>query len=669
MGGTESGSARRRIEELTEEVIKHNRLYYEEALPEVSDREYDRLLEELRELERKHPELARPDSPTRRVGGAPNREFAQVEHEVPMLSLENTYSAEELQEFLDRVKRGLGEEEPAWVIEPKVDGVAVSLQYRDGVFVRGATRGDGTRGDDISANLRTIRSLPLELKKGPALLEVRGEVYMLRSGFEKLNKEREAEGLPVFANPRNSAAGSLKQLDSRITAKRPLGIVLYGVARLEGAGVRSQHEALERLEQWGLPGPAKFWKARADDQVFAAIEAVDAFRKTLPYDTDGAVVKLDQIEQQKKLGLTSKSPRWAVAYKFESEKAETRLLEIQVQVGRTGTLTPVAHLEPVFVAGSTVARATLHNADEIERKDIRIGDRVVIEKAGEVIPAVISVRKDLRTGREKKFRMPKECPICATPVSREEGEVAIRCENLSCPAQLERRIQHFASRGAMDIEGLGDALVKQLVARELVRDVADLYRLGLQDLESLERMAEKSAGNILAAIDESRSRDLWRLLFGLGIRHVGSTGARSLAAHFGSLDALAEAGADELLKVRDIGEVVADSIVDFFAKKANREVLERLRKAGVNFKAEKRAPAEGSSLAGKTFVLTGTLPSMTREAATELIVAAGGKVSSSVSKKTHYVVAGSEAGSKLEKARQLGVEILDEPALRKLLER
>jgi len=672
----------KRMDWLAAEIERHNRLYYADAAPEISDRDFDRLVDELRELEKNHPALARDDSPTRRVGEAPSEEFASHTHRIPMMSLDNTYSIEELEAFIQRVRKGLGDPDNPkskiqnpksieWVIEPKVDGVAITLIYEDGKFIRGATRGDGTTGDDITSNLRTIRNLPLKLSVHPRRLEVRGEVYMIRKGFEVINRERQKEGLPLFANPRNAAAGSLKQLDPRITARRPLAVIVYGIAEATGEKIQSHHEALELIEKAGLPGPAKFWKAGTDKEVIEAVGEIEKFRRKLPYDTDGAVVKLDSLAAQESLGVTSKSPRWAVAYKFESEKAETRLLDIQVQVGRTGTLTPVAHLEPVKVAGSTVARATLHNADEIERKDIRIGDTVIIEKAGEVIPAVIEVRKELRKGSEKKFKMPAHCPACGGDVSREEGEVALRCENLDCPAQLERRIQHFASRGAMDIEGMGEALAKQLVEGKLVRGVADLYDLKLQDLENLERMGEKSSANVLEALETSKQRDLWRLIFGLGIRHVGATAARTLAAHFGSIEKLAAAGAGDLESIHEIGPVMAASIADFFSKQENRRVLERLKKAGLTLEArnaKRGARKVKTAVAGRTFVLTGTLPSLKREEASEMILGAGGKVSSSVSKRTDYVLAGEEAGSKLEKAKQLGVRIIDEAQFRKLLE-
>ena len=662
----------KRMDWLATRIERHNRLYYAEAAPEISDRDYDRLVEELLGLEKQHPRLARADSPTRRVGEARSLEFPPHTHRIAMMSLDNTYSIEELRAFLQRVRKGLGDDaNGAWVVEPKVDGVAITLIYENGKFACGATRGDGSTGDDITTNLRTIRNLPLKLAIEPRRLEVRGEVYMIRKGFEQINREREAAGLPLFANPRNAAAGSLKQLDPRITAKRPLAVILYAVAEAQGARIEYHHEAIELIRKSGLPGPAKYWKAGSDDEVTKAVGEIDRFRTTLPYDTDGAVIKLDSLAQQAALGATSKSPRWAVAYKFESEKANTRLLDIQIQVGRTGTLTPVAHLEPVRVAGSTVSRATLHNADEIERKDIRIGDVVIVEKAGEVIPAVVGVRKDRRTGREKKFRMPAKCPVCGGDISRVEDEVAARCENLDCPAQLERRIQHFASRGAMDIEGMGEVLVKQLVGHKLVRGFADLYDLRLQDLENLERMGEKSAANVVEALEASKKRDLWRLVFGLGIRHVGATAARTLAGHFGSMDALAGLTEGELEAIDEIGPVMARSIADFFSKKDNRRVLERLRKAGLNFSVQRIAysvQGSPSQIKGKTFVLTGTLPVYTREEASELILQAGGKVSSSVSKKTDFVLAGSEAGSKMEKAKALGIQVIDESEFRKLLE-
>ncbi|MDD2708171.1 MAG: NAD-dependent DNA ligase LigA [Verrucomicrobiae bacterium] len=662
------------MKELMAELERHNRAYYVEHSPSISDREYDRLLAELAVLEREHPESASPFSPTQKVGGAPLEAFASAAHRVPMMSLDNTYSPPDLREFVERAEKGLGGAAIDWILEPKIDGVAVSLRFEKGLFVRGATRGDGRKGDDITANLKTIRSLPLQLSLAnpPEVLEVRGEVYMTRDGFRKLNYEREKGGETLFVNPRNAAAGTLKQLDSREVARRPLEILFYAVAEIEGAAPQSHREALALLREAGLPGHSRMWDCRSVEEIEAALMELDVFRRGLPYETDGGVLKVNSFAQQQQLGQTSKAPRWAIAYKFETEKAVTRLRNIEIQVGRTGVLTPVAVLEPVFVSGSTVSRATLHNEEEIARKDIRVGDVVVIEKAGEVIPAVVEVVMAKRSKDARRFVMPGQCPSCGGRVSKdvvggEEG-IMVRCENLSCPAQIKRRIQHYAARGAMDIEGLGEALVDQLVDLKLLRHIDELYDLTAEKLIQLDRMGNKSAGNLIEAIQQSRSRHLWRLLFGLGIRHVGAASARALSGHFGNLDSLKTAAVEDLTRVPDVGEIVARSIRDFFDKEDNLRTLERLKQHGLNFVAmEDEKPSSSGNLAGKTFVLTGALPAWSREEASEQIRRAGGTVSSSVSKKTAYVVAGEDAGSKLEKARQLGVAVLDETGLRKLL--
>ncbi|MEY2525585.1 MAG: ligase, partial [Verrucomicrobiota bacterium] len=557
----EEKQAGKRIAQLREEIEEHNRRYYQEAAPTISDREYDKLYKELGDLEAKFPKLATPDSPTRRVGGKPLKAFGQITHLVPMLSLDNTYSEEEVADFYARITKLLPDEKIPVVIEPKVDGVAVSLLYENGKLRHAATRGDGTIGDDITQNIRTLPSVPDQLGgKAPKLLEVRGEVFMDKKGFEKLNAERSEAGLPVFANPRNAAAGSLKQLDPAIVAKRPLGVVFYGTGALAGVDVDLHSKIFPLLKQLGLPSSERWWAADSVDQILKRIHELDKLRHDFPYQTDGAVVKVDSFAQRERLGFTAKSPRWAIAYKYEAERVETRLIDIVVQVGRTGTLTPVAVLEPVLVSGSTVSRATLHNEEEIARKDIRIGDRVVIEKAGEVIPAVVEVRAKARTGKEKRFRMPVRCPKCGSEVVKDEGQVAVRCINSQCPAQLKRKIEHFASRGAMDIEGLGEMMVEQLVGRELVHDVSDIYELTAEKMSILERMGEKSIGNLLEAIEGSKRRPFWRLIFGLGILHVGVTASRALAEHFRSLKKLMEASVDELQRIFDVGEVVAQSI-------------------------------------------------------------------------------------------------------------
>jgi DNA ligase (NAD+) len=664
----EEKDAAKRAAQLRHEIEEHNRRYYQEAAPTISDREYDKLYRELSDLETRFPELAAPDSPTQRVGGEPLKAFAQITHRVPMLSLDNTYSEEEVKDFYRRMERLLPNRKIPVVIEPKVDGVAVSLLYEKGELRYAATRGDGTAGDDITQNIRTIRAVPKQLKGDvPDVLEVRGEAYLDKRGFAKLNAERKAAGLPEFANPRNAAAGSLKQLDPAIAARRPLGVVFYGTGLIEGATLDKHSELFALLKKLGLPGSERWWLADSVDEILHAIHELDRIRHDFSYQTDGAVVKVDAFSQREILGFTAKSPRWAIAFKYEAERVETRLLDILIQVGRTGTLTPVAALEPVTVGGSRVARATLHNEEEIERKDIRIGDTVVIEKAGEVIPAVVSVRTDLRTGSEKKFRMPKHCPECGSAVVKDEGQVAVRCVNSQCPAQVRRRIEHFASRGAMDIEGLGEAVINQLVQQKLLGDVGDIYSLEAGALNELERMGEKSVSNLLAAIQRSKSRPLWRLLFGLGILHVGVSAARALADHFPNLDAIKESSVEELQRIPDVGEVVGQSIHDFFREPHNLGLIEKLRGAGLRFEAEeKKAGAGAPGFKGTTWVITGTL-TQSRDEIAELILARGGKVSGSVSKKTSFVLAGEEAGSKLEKAKKLGVRVLDEAEFRTML--
>jgi DNA ligase (NAD+) len=722
--------ARKRHAQLVAEIRRHDHAYYVAGRQIITDREYDRLYHELLDLEKDSPELATPDSPSQRVGGEPLKEFKPVRHAVPMMSLENTYSQEEVRDFVKRVQKLLPDEKLEWVVEPKVDGVAVSLRYENGVLAVGATRGDGATGDDITTNLKTIRSVPLNLlhvaalgrapqtsesraqqqdgraltsAATPEVLEVRGEVFMTKAGFEKLNAERKSAGEEIFANPRNSAAGSLKQLDPKVVARRPLDIILYGIgapasgtarwgllpehAVPEAGAPQSQIELLDFLKSLGFKTPERTWFCCSGDELIAAIAELDQVRKEFAYETDGAVIKLNSFEQQRRVGATAKVPRWAIAYKYAPEQAETKLHKITIQVGRTGALTPVAELEPVFLAGSTISRATLHNEDYIREKDIRIGDTVVIEKAGEVIPAVVSVVLKKRTGGAKKFHFPKTCPECGSKVSRsnrrdelresqtesengdsrssslrDEEEYAIwRCVNPDCPAQVRGRIEHWCSRGAMDIEGGGEALAALLVKSNLVRDVADLYELKLEAVVALERMGEKSAKNFLDALAASKSRDLWRLLFGLGILHVGAGVAKSLARHFPTLDDIFAASAEQLTEAEDIGEVIAQSLVNWHGEARNQKLIERLREAGLNFKSELYRPAAPAGpFVGKTFVLTGTLPMLTREEAKAKIESLGGKVTGSVSKKTDFVLAGEEAGSKLDKAQKLGVKIIDE---------
>lgn len=784
--------AQKRIQTLRDEIREHDRLYYIEAEPKITDPEYDKLQRELKELETQFPELVTPDSPTQRVSETPQKGFKSVQHLQPMMSLDNTYNVEELREFDARVKKLLPEEKVEYVLEPKVDGLAVNLRFENGLLTIGATRGDGTTGDEITANLKTIRAIPLKMhSKAPRLLEVRGEVYMTIKGFKKLNAEREKAGEPLFQNPRNSAAGSLKQLDSRITAKRPLGAVFYSTGAAEGIEFATHAQRLETLKKLGFPTPQYWWKCKDIDEVIQRAEELQKLESKLPYEMDGAVVKVNSLEQWQRLGTTSKAPRYAIAYKYSHEQAETKLKDITIQVGRTGTLTPVAELEPVFLAGSTISRATLHNEEEIKRKDIRISDTVIIEKAGEVIPAVVSVVKEKRTGKEVRFRMPKECPACGglvirdprflaakcpnkeckleihdpdfdssytggkcprcgTPLERDAKYVDWICGNISCPAQLKRSVQHYAMRGAMDIDGLGEAVVESLVNDKLIKDMADIYSLTKGDIDALMRdkdekrelwriirnmvrqkdikldesaasrlaqqyenfdnlvsasyenlqqslrsepllaepihkffhdsenkkLIEKyraqheglAAGNLYKAIQNSKNQELWRLIHGLGIPEVGEEAARKLAAHFGDLDKIASASVDDLQQVEDTGPVMAESIHGFFHNRRNQAVIEKLRQAGVQMKGTSAPlPRSTSPFAGKTVVITGTMNKLSRDQAKDALREAGATVTESVSKKTDYLVVGEEAGSKLEKARSLGVKTLTESEFLKML--
>ena len=711
--------AARRIAHLRDEIREHDRLYYEQAAPAITDRKYDRLYKELVDLETQFPELVTPDSPTQRVGGKPLKAFEQVAHLVPMLSLDNTYSEQEVKDFYGRIQRLLPNEKIPVVIEPKVDGVAVSLIYKNGRLRQAATRGDGNVGDDITQNVRTIRSVPDRLRgTAPKLLEVRGEVYMDRKGFEKLNEERKEQGLPVFANPRNAAAGSLKQLDPAIVAKRPLGIVLYGTGATEGLDVDLHSEVFPLLKKLGLPTTERWWVAEAVEQILHAIHELDDIRHNFAYQTDGAVVKVNSFAQRERLGFTAKSPRWAIAYKYAAERVETRLKDIVIQVGRTGILTPVAALEPVFVSGSTVARATLHNEDEIKRKDIRIGDTVVIEKAGEVIPAVVEVVKSKRPRDAKSFDFAKhihgKCPVCGSPIRRDPEFVAWRCENLYCPAQTTRRVEFFAARGALDIESIGGIVADKLVERGLVREPLDLFDLKVEQLAKLNLgteeaprvFGEKNAAKAKKAIEGARTLPLSRWLFALAIPEVGKTTATQLARFHDTIEDMATSQllrdvvdyhekrgdkksakeiADRLIKsgfakpskskagkdgiVTEVGPVVAESVLGFFGSTAGKKIPQRMKQLGIEPKSEKISAKKAAALplAGKTFVLTGTLSSLTREEATEKIEALGGHVTGSVSKKTDYVLAGTDPGSKFDKARELGVKIIDEGEFRQMV--
>ncbi|HUK83884.1 MAG TPA: NAD-dependent DNA ligase LigA [Verrucomicrobiae bacterium] len=665
--------AQKRIAKLREQIRHHDRLYHVEAKPEISDREYDRLYADLKELEVEFPGLVTPDSPTQRVGGRPLKEFNSVRHAVPMMSLDNTYSLEELREFDDRIHKLLPGEKIEYVLEPKIDGVSVTIIYESGKLALAATRGDGTTGDDITANLKTIKAIPLSLARAPRFFEVRGEVYIKVADFQRLNAEREKAGEPLFQNPRNTAAGSLKQLDPNLVAQRPLNAVFYAIAQAEGVRFKTQAEVLETLKNSGLPTHRHWWVCNDIEEVIKRAEELQKLEATLPFEIDGAVVKVNDLPQWERLGATAKAPRFAIAYKYSHEQAQTKLKDITVQVGRTGTLTPVAELEPIFLAGSTISRATLHNEEEIKRKDIRIGDTVVIEKAGEVIPAVVGVVQEKRPRNAKPFDFYKhihgKCPQCGGPIHRDPEFVAWRCENIACPAQLKRTIGHFASRGAMDIEGLGWVLVDQLVDKKLVHDAADLYSLTVEQLAALERMAEKSATNVVNAIAASKDRELWRLIHGLGILHVGEGAARKLADHFHDLDKLAAASIEELQRAEDVGPVMAESIHEFFRNPRNQAVIDKLRKAGVKMK-EKAAPkaAAAGPFVGKTVVVTGTLSKFSRTEAKEALRKAGANVTESVSKKTDYLIVGEDAGSKLDKAGKLGVRTLNESDFVKMLD-
>ncbi len=662
----ERKEAQSRIRELTELINEHNYYYYVLDAPRISDAEYDSLVGELQVLETAFPELAAPESPTQRVGGKPVEGFTTVAHLVPMLSLSNAFNEQDLRDFDRRVQNSLGNQAVKYIVELKIDGLAISLLYENGVLVRGATRGDGGVGEDISQNLKTIKSIPLKLRRPIELLEVRGEAYMPKKEFARLNEEREEAGEATFANPRNAAAGSLRQLDSRITASRQLDAFLYGIGQIAGEQVAGHFEGLTLLKELGFKINPNIKAFSSIDDVIVYLQEWTEKRHTLPYEIDGMVIKINSYNQQTELGATSKSPRWAIAYKFPAEEAVTVVRDIFVRVGRTGVLTPTAFLQPVKVAGSTISNATLHNEDIIREKDIRIGDHVVIHKAGDVIPEIVRILPEKRTGVESLFTMPGECPSCGTGVIKVEGEVAVRCPNDKCPGRALEGIIHFVSRDAMDIEGLGPSVVTALVQAGLIQNAADLYYLKFDDLIKLERMGKKSSENLLKAIEKSKSNSLAQLIFALGIRLVGARAGKVLAAHFGSMDSLQSADVDQLTSIPEIGPKMADSIVGFFKDPYNLGFIDKLRSAGVNMVQEKEEIGE-QPLEGKQFVLTGALSKYTRKEAQELIEKLGGKVSSSVSKKTDYVLAGEDAGSKLDKAQALGIMVISEEEFEELV--
>jgi DNA ligase (NAD+) len=660
------GQAAKRILKLRDTIKYHERKYYVDNDPQISDYEFDQLVKELEALEQAYPDLITSESPTQRVGEKPVEAFPTVTHRLPLLSLDNCYTVEELREFEERIKKLLPEEKIGYVAELKIDGLSISIHYRDGKYAQAVTRGDGVRGDDVTPNVKTIRSLPL-LINDQREIEVRGEVYLPFGSFQKINQEQETQDRPLFANPRNAASGSIRLLDPREVGRRRLDAFLYYIY-IEGRELPTQWESLRTLKELGFKTNPRSRHCRTIQEVINYWDEWREKRDTLDYDVDGIVVKVDSAEQRKALGTTAKSPRWAISFKFPARQATTRIKEIRVQVGRTGALTPVAVLEPVKLSGTTITRSTLHNEDEIQRKDIRVGDWVLIERSGDVIPKVVAVMKDRRTGKERKFEFPTHCPVCGSATFRPEGEVISRCTNPSCPAKLRESLLHFASRRAMNIEGLGDALVDQLLEKKLVRAIPDIYTLAYDDLVKLERLGPKSSRNLLDEVENSKRLDLAALVFALGIRHVGERLAQTLARHFRTLDAISAASAEQLTQVEDVGPTVAESIVFFFRQPENRALIRNLKEAGLNLKSQEERRGE-QPLKGQTFVLTGTLARFPREEAKELIESLGGKVSSSVSGKTDYLVAGESPGSKLDQARRLGLKILNEEDFLKLIGR
>lgn len=660
-------SAQKRIEELINLINYHNDKYYNQDSPEIEDFEYDNLMKELIKLEEENPELKRNDSPSNRVGGKPLDKFEQVVHKIPMLSLSNAYSWEDLKDFDSRVREAVGAD-VEYVVEFKIDGLSVGLNYNNGIFESGATRGNGIVGENITKNLMTIKNIPLNIdEKGE--LTVRGEVYISKKDFEEINKIQEEQDQPLYANPRNLAAGSLRQLDSKLTAKRPLDIFIFNLEDINSKQFKTHSESLEYLKQLGFHVSPEFKVFKTMDEIIEYIKYWTEHREDLGFGIDGMVIKVNNLAQREQMGYTAKSPRWAIAYKFPAERKETKLLDIVVEVGRTGTITPTAVLEPIRLAGTTVSRATLHNEDYINEKDIKINDTVLVQKAGDIIPQVVEVIKEKRTGEEMEFKMPEECPVCGEPTVRLEGEAAVKCINISCPAQIRRGIIHFASREAMDIDGLGESIITLLLKQDLIKDISDLYYLKKEQISVLERMGDKSATNLINAINKSKENDLWRFINGLGIKLIGTKAAKILASEFKDLDKLMNATEQELINLEEFGQTMADSVVEFFKEEKNISVIEKLKEAGVNTKLIESDDADIPKIFEKMkIVLTGTLPTLKRNDAKEMIEKRGGKATSSVSKSTSFVLAGEEAGSKLTKANDLGIKVIDEEKFLQLIE-
>ena len=660
-------SAQKRIEELINLINYHNEKYYNQDSPEIEDFEYDNLMKELIKLEEENPELKRNDSPSNRVGGKPLDKFEQVVHKIPMLSLSNAYSWEDLKDFDSRVREAVGSD-VEYVVEFKIDGLSVGLNYNNGIFESGATRGNGIVGENITKNLMTIKNIPLNIdEKGE--LTVRGEVYISKKDFEEINKIQEEQDQPLYANPRNLAAGSLRQLDSKLTAKRPLDIFIFNLEDINSKQFKTHSESLEYLKQLGFHVSPEFKVFKTMDEIIEYIKYWTEHREDLGFGIDGMVIKVNNLAQREQMGYTAKSPRWAIAYKFPAERKETKLLDIVVEVGRTGTITPTAVLEPIRLAGTTVSRATLHNEDYINEKDIKINDTVLVQKAGDIIPQVVEVIKEKRTGEEIEFKMPEECPVCGEPTVRLEGEAAVKCINISCPAQIRRGIIHFASREAMDIDGLGESIITLLLKQDLIKDISDLYYLKKEQISVLERMGDKSATNLINAINKSKENDLWRFINGLGIKLIGTKAAKILASEFKDLDKLMSATEQELINLEEFGQTMADSVVEFFKEEKNISVIEKLKEAGVNTKLIESDDADIPKIFEKMkIVLTGTLPTLKRNDAKEMIEKRGGKATSSVSKSTSFVLAGEEAGSKLTKANDLGIKVIDEEKFLQLIE-